>query len=300
MTARSIPRTAGDGERSSLSALRLLALLLLAPLSVSCVSTQDIEGLQSQLADIQRQVLQIQMQAPSKGEVETLTDEVSQQRASLLESEADMQLRLEQLSTQIERLEAKLEDTNYRLANLSQQIATTNQELKSFRSMPRFTQPIPPAENGQEGAGVGTGDSGAVPPQPSPQVGMDPQALYEAAYGDYVRGSYDLAVRQFRDYLRSFPDTELSDNAAYWIGECYYRQNEFRRAVREFDQVLRLYPRSDKVPSALLKKGYALLELDERTDGVDQLRRVIRTYGRSDEAELARQRLRELGIDDRG
>lgn len=299
MTARATHRTAGNGGRSPLSVARLFALFLLAPLTVGCVSTQDIEGLQSQLADIQRQVLQIQMQAPSKGEVETLTDQVSQQRTSLLESEADMQLRLEQLSTQIERLEAKLEDTNYRLANLSQQIATTNQELKSFRSMPRFTQPISPTETGGEDGAAG-GGNGVVPQQPPPQVGMDPQALYEAAYGDYVRGSYDLAVRQFRDYLRSFPDTELSDNAAYWIGECYYRQNEFRRAVREFDQVLRLYPRSDKVPSALLKKGYALLELNERTDGVDQLRRVIRTYGRSDEAELARQRLRELGVDERG
>jgi len=271
--------------------LRSLVLGVLAISGMACVSTQDIEAMQAQLADIQRQALQIQMQAPSKGEMETLTDQVSRQRASLLKSEADMQLRLEHLSDQIERLEAKLEDTNFRLANLSQQIAATNQELKNVREMPRFVAPGTP--EGGEGAG-----GGGAPPATG-RVGTDPQALYEAAYGDYVRGSYELAIRQFRDYLRNFPDTELSDNAAYWIGECYYRQNRFRQALTEFDQVLDRYSNSDKVPSALLKKGYAYLELGERSQGVVQLQFVVREYPTSDEAELARQRLRELGEDAR-
>ncbi len=55
------------------------------------------------------------------------------------------------------------------------------------------------------------------------------------------------------------------------------------------------YPRSDKIPSALLKKGYAHLELGERSQGVVQLQHVIRQYPTSDEANLARQRLREIG-----
>ncbi len=49
------------------------------------------------------------------------------------------------LSSQIDELQAKLEDTNYRLAQLSQQIATTNQELKAFRSTP---PPAPRLEDG--------------------------------------------------------------------------------------------------------------------------------------------------------
>jgi tol-pal system protein YbgF len=250
---------------------------------VGCVSTQDIEAIQAQLADIQRQVLQLQMQAPSKSEVETLSSEVARQNDALLKSEADMQVRLEQLSAQIEQLQSKLEDTNYRLANLSQQIAATNQELKSFRNLPRFAPP-------------GSADPSAPPVNP-PQPGADPRALYDAAYGDYVRGSYDLAIQQFQEYLRNFPDTEFSDNAAYWIGECYFRQSRFRQAIDEFDRLLNRYTTSDKVVSALLKKGYAYLELGERSQGVVQLQFVIREYPRSDEASLARQRLKEMGVD---
>ena len=46
-----------------------------------------------------------------------------------------------------------------------------------------------------------------------------PDELYRSAYEDYMRGNYDLAADGFGEYLRRWPDTELSDNALYWIGE---------------------------------------------------------------------------------
>lgn len=273
-----------------------LAVCLLAAAATGCVTPQDIEGLNAQLADIQRQVLQIQKQAPSKEEVSsqmsTLGTNMGRQMESLLKTEADMQVKLQDLSSQIDELQAKLEDTNYRLAQLSQQIAATNQELKTFRSLP----PAVP-----EGTVGGEPQQPVQPPPPQQNPGggsgADPQALYNAAYNDYLKGSYDLALREFQEYLDNFPETDLADNATYWIGESYYRQRRFRQAVEQFDKVLERFPRSDKVPAATLKKGYAHLELGERSQGVVQLRHVIRQYPTSDEANLARQRLREIGVD---
>ena len=270
----------------------LAGCLAAALVAAGCVSPQDIEGLQSQLSEIQRQMLQLQRQAPSKQEVESLGTNVGRQMDSLLKTEADMQVKLRDLSSQIDELQAKLEDTNYRLAQLSQQIATTNQELKSFRNMPPAAPP--PAD---PSAAPQTQPQTTPPPQ-QPQLGaVDPQALYNAAYNDYLKGGYDLALREFQEYLNNFPGTDLADNATYWIGECYYRQKRFRQAADQFQQVLSKYPRSDKSASALLKRGYALLELGDRTQGVSQLRQVVRQYPTSDEANLARQRLRELGVD---
>jgi tol-pal system protein YbgF len=281
-----------------------LAAAVIAGSTAGCVTPQDIQGLQSQLSDIQRQVLQIQKQAPSKEEVSSqvsnLGASVGRQMESLLKTEADMQVKLQALSSQIDELQAKLEDTNYRLAQLSQQIATTNQELKSFRNTappagavtpPDGTQPqTPPTGNPGSPGTAGGGNTGGGP-------SADPQALYNGAYNDYLKGNYDLAMREFQEYLDNFPATDLADNATYWIGECYYRQRRFRQAVDQFDAVLSKFPRSDKVAAATLKKGYAHLELGERSQGVVQLRHVIRTYPNSDEANLARQRLREIGLD---
>jgi len=134
-------------------------------------------------------------------------------------------------------------------------------------------------------------------PPPLPGGGSDPKALYDAAYNDYLKGNYDLAQREFGEYLQAFANTPLAPNATYWIGECFYRQRKFRQAIEQFDQVLNRYPKSDKTASALLKKGYAHLELGERAQGIIQLRQVLRQAPSSDEANLARQRLRELGVD---
>jgi len=266
-------------------AVRLAAALVLVALSsTGCVSTQDIEALGSQIRALQRQLLQLQTQAPSKQEVADLEAGLGGQMQNLLKTEADMQVKLSELSSQIDQLQAKLEDTNYRLAQLSQQIATTNQELRSFRTATPAA-PMP--------------DGGGQPPggNPGGPQGGDPRSLYNAAYNDYLKGNYDLAARSFQEYLTQFPSTDLADNATYWIGEVYYRQGKYRQAIDQYEEVLERYPRSDKAASALLKKGYAHLELGERSQGVSRLREVVREYPASDEANLARQRLRELGVD---
>lgn len=318
-------------------ARRVLSLAPLAPMSAAalaaalaggCVTSSDIEGLRSQLSDVQRQVLQLQKQASSKEEMQSLETSVGRQMDSLLKTEADMQVKLQELSGQIEALQAKLEDTNYRLGQLSSQIAATNQDLRTFRNappsvapgLPPGAGPAPPGTPGgspgdgstaPSGGSGGTGGSGGVPFQgvPGSQVtpggggggapSADPQALYTAAYNDYLKGNYDLALRGFQQYLDNYPTTSLAANATYWIGECYYRQKRYRQAIELYDAVLSRYPRSDKTASALLKKGYAHLELGERSQGVVQLQHVLRQFPTSDEANLARQRLREIGVDGR-
>jgi tol-pal system protein YbgF len=273
-------------SRRLVSTLPAVALALAGLAAGGCVSSSDIDTLSGQLADVQRSVLQIQMQSSSKEEVASLEQSVEGRMEQVLQSEADMQVRLGELSSQIEQLQAKLEDTNYRLAQLSQQIASTNQELRAFRTQAELSasREQPDGEEGDERR------------RPGP-VPTDPEALYQSAYDDYLRGNYDLAVASFEEYLETFPNTELADNATYWIGESYYREGQYRQAIDQFERVLRRYPRSEKVAGALLKKGYAYLELGERPQGVVQLQLVIREHPTSDEANIARDRLRTLGVD---
>src|SRR5436309_976475 len=124
-------------ERRLMRALPVLPMVLRAAAgfaAAGCVSSQDIEGLHTQISSVQRQVVEMQTQAPSKQDVGNLEARMGRQMESLLKTEADMQVKLQNLSSHIDELQAKLEDTNNRLAQLSQQIATTNQELRSFRS----------------------------------------------------------------------------------------------------------------------------------------------------------------------
>jgi tol-pal system protein YbgF len=223
-------------------------------------------------------LLQLQKASPSQDDVAAIGGRVDERVASILVAQANLATGVDELASQVEQLQNKLEDTNFRLAQLSQQIAATQKDLQAFRLA---------AEEAQR----------AGPPSPPSEDPGNPQALYETAYNDYVAGNFDLAILGFRQYLESFPETDQSDNAAYWLGECYYRQSRFKKAVEQFDLVLDRYQTSDRAASALLKKGYAYLELNQRAQGVVQLQKVICEHAGTDEAVLARNRLLELGID---
>ena len=258
------------------------ASLIAAGLAVGgCVSSTDIDALHDQIADVQRQAALLQQQGSSKQEVAQLEATIQRQTEALLKAEADMRLDINSLSSQIAQLQDKLEDTNYRLAQVSQQIAATNQDLKASR-----TSPALPGAPGETPAAATTV--------------ADPETLYQTSYSDYLRGNYDLAMLGFKQYLEAFPETDLADNAIYWIGECFYRQQKYVDAIAEYDRVLKQYPRSDKTASALLKKGFALLEQGQRKDGVAQLQNVAKSFPASDEANLAKQRLQSLGVDPGG
>lgn len=253
---------------------------LAAATALSCTSSTELDEIRSQLREIHFELLELRKQGPSKAEVAAMEAGLSQEISRLARAQSDTQLELSGLADQIEQLEAKLEDTTFRLIQLSQQIEATNQELQAIRSAAEVARLAP-----------------AVPPPSSPSQTADPQALYDTAYNDYVRGSYDLAVLGFRQYLESYPETDLADNATYWIGECYFQQRKFQEAIVQFDKVLTRYELSDRNPSSLLKKGFAYLELGQRAEGVVQLQNVVCEYAGSDEARLAGQRLQALGID---
>ncbi len=255
-----------------------VVVVSLAMSALGCVSSTDLDSIQTQLQDIQLQVLQLQKQGPSKSELADLEAGVSEQIQGLLRAQADIQTDVKALASQIEQLGDKLEDTNFRLAQLSQQIAATNQELQAMRNAAEEVRTRPP-----------------TPPVTANPT--DPQALYDSAYNDYLQGNFDLAILGFHQYAETYRSTELADNAIYWIGECYYRQSKFQKAVEQFDEVLTRFERSDRTPSALLKKGYAYFELGQRAQGVVHLQNVIREYAGTDEAALASQRLQEMGVE---
>ncbi|MEA2338808.1 MAG: hypothetical protein QOE82_2815, partial [Thermoanaerobaculia bacterium] len=133
--------------------------------------------------------------------------------------------------------------------------------------------------------------------QPSNAPSEDPMQTYQSAYRDYQQGHYDLAVAGFRDFAAKNPNSELSGNAAYWIGESLYSQKKYREAIQQFDSVVTKYPRSDKVAGALLKKGYSYIALNEKSQGIVQLQYVVHEHPTSPEAALARQKLKSLGVD---
>ena len=127
-----------------------------------------------------------------------------------------------------------------------------------------------------------------------PVPGGSDRENYEAALDILKQQDYVAAGAAFREFLATYPDSLLADNAQYWLAETYYVTKDFEEALMQFQLVLSGYPRSRKLPDALLKIGYAQYELGQWEAARDALRRVRREYPDSTAATLADQRLQRM------
>ncbi len=150
--------------------------------------------------------------------------------------------------------------------------------------------------------GVGKGGgAGASPPgrgganaAASPSLVADPQALYDLGSGDLKAKDYAQAATEFGQFVESFPQHELADNALYWQGEAHYALKDYVQAQAAFERLLKDYPTGDKAPAAALKLGFALLEQKDKKAGTARLKEVVQNYPGTEEAGLAKARLRDL------
>jgi len=127
-----------------------------------------------------------------------------------------------------------------------------------------------------------------------PQTHLSPQEVYNQAYADYQKGSYDLAIDGFSMYREQFSSNPLADNALFMIGECYFSQKKYDKAIEELDELIVSYPLSDKIAAAYYKKGLALVELKKNEEAVAVFRLLITKYPLEDEAKSAQQKIQEL------
>ena len=177
--------------------------------------------------------------------------------------------------------------------------------------------PSAPPVAGGPPAGAGTPPVAAVPPpQSAPQAPtsrpatgpLQPKDIYQAAYIDFSKGSYALAIAGFREFLRRFPDHELADDAQYWVGEAYFSlargygnagqgdkaAQSLEQAVQEFKKVVANYPRGEKTPTALYKEALALIELKQPELAQSRLQYLVENFPQAAETPLARERLASL------
>ena len=273
-------------------------MLVAANAATGCISTSDFEAAQRQIAELQEELANIKRTASSKDEVQNVNVRIAEQTETLLRSNATLVTKVNEIEERIQNTQGAVEDVTHRLDQVSGQVAKTQRDLDEVKARVTTMQtaPAPSTTAGGEATGELTVPAPAITPA-QPAGDVDPMQTYQAAYRDYQRGNFDLAIDGFRDFLSGNPTSDLADNASYWIGESLFSQKKYREAIGQFDAVVNKYPKSDKVPGALLKKGYAYINVGERAQGVVQLQYVLHEHPKSQEASLARQKLKQLGIE---
>lgn len=184
---------------------------------------------------------------------------LASQNKEIAELRIDLYTKSNELSEKLEMLNSRLSDTESQLTHISAKLG------------PR------------QGPAVDTLDISQISPEA--------RLIYESAYLNYVKGNYTEAIDGFNNYLNISPDSPLSDNALYWIGESYAAMGKRQDAVNTFQALVKRYPQSSKRPSALYKMGIIYEEAGDNQAAQYYYNQVIDNFPNSPEATLARDKL---------
>ena len=269
-----------------------LPLVFSAALAAAgCASGAD-DAVQQDLARIRKDLDGVNLAGHrSRGETET---RLSQLERHTREQSGESARQLSAINARIDGLTAEMNRLSVRLDELAQRLDGQNRPQgagPSGRPTPS-PAPAPSPSGGARSPGDGTADES-----------------YKAAYLDFTKGNYTLAIAEFREFVRRHPDAPQADGAQYWIGEAYFSMGRaaasagqaekareaLEQSVQEFRKVFMNYPRGRQVPTALYKEALALVELKQVKVAQARLRYLVDNFPQSEEAPLARERLKNLG-----
>lgn len=119
-----------------------------------------------------------------------------------------------------------------------------------------------PQEGAAPGVGVETETVSSLTPRESQSGGVaGEQATYDAAFDFLKAGRYQEAVAGFEGLLVAYPNSELADDAQYWVAEAHYVTRNFASALDGYRAIINRYPGSQRIPEAMLKIGYLQYEM---------------------------------------
>lgn len=227
----------------------------------------QLEELKTELILLQRGVQGMQDTFnKTTGELNTLIVQMSDNISAIRRAQSAVSTNSNESVNQVTAMGERVTATNQRMERLSEQFAQLKKLIEDIPKMPTFTQITP----------------------------GNAEQLFAAAYSDYSRGNFDLALSEFRQYVETYPSSELADNAQYWIGEILYAQKKLPEAVAEYEKVGTVVPRGDKTATALYKRGLVLLEMEKKDDAVAQFMAIIKDFPKIRESELATQQVQQL------
>ena len=309
-----------------MSRLRLLSAS--AVLAVSFMSlpahavNKDMIQLQTQVQQLQDSVARLQQANDErmgvlKDLVQQTSDAVNKMSVAMDGMKLELQndgtasgAKTDQLSGQIQSLNDSVDELKARMARMEKSLSDVSSQQQSIgaalNNMPQQTgggaASTPPPSNSApdpatQSALPPTADV-VAPPAGDRSVapaGAPPIAdMYRTAYGDFVGAKYPLAMQEFQDLAKAYPDDNLAGNAWFYMGEIDLRTQKPTAAVSAYNHLIERYPDNVKIPAAHLHKADAMVAMRQNDKAVLELRALIQRFPNSPEATAARSKLTTL------
>lgn len=198
-------------------------------------------------------------------------------------SSSNLTLDMRRMQSSLDQQEQAVQSLSRQVAELDSRLQRQTEEIAQLRQSSQKTQ-----VEYQPGQRMSAPGAATLPLQGE----NSPTEIYLQAFGDYASGRYQTAILGFETFLQRFPNNSYASNAQFWLGDCYFNQQEYALAAQEFEKVLNNYTNAPKNPDALLKIAIAKLQLGK----TQEARQVVDTLSRRYPKSPATQKAQELAI----
>lgn len=139
-----------------------------------------------------------------------------------------------------------------------------------------------PNQGSNEGSGETTepdsGSGASSSAADSGTVSLEEQNAYDQAFELLKQSRYEDLIQAFQQFVGIWPNSQLADDAYYWMAEARYVNREFEQALSDFRTVVRRYPDSQRVPEALLKTGYIQYDIGAYEEAAEIFRDILARF----------------------
>jgi tol-pal system protein YbgF len=276
--------------------LILFSLLFLS----SCITTkEDVLYLNNQIVSLNAKVNRMdekisgdldairKTQAESVAETDKIKTEIQDISGRVADNRELVRRAVERDTTEQDAMKATVHDLSLRIAELETKVKQIYEYLglEGTVGVPQQDASKPPL--------AAEGPAKQIPVTEKKEVLSD-KAFYDNILTTYQGGEYEEAVTGFTDFIKKYPESDLTDNAQFWIGESYMALKQYEQAILAYQGVIKKYPKGNKVPNAMLRQALAFYEIKDTKSSRILLKRIIKNYPGSNEAKIAETKLKTI------
>src|ERR1051325_10282832 len=242
-----------------------IVAVLLAAAAPSSAQSREQRQMMADIRMLQQQTQELQVAIATltqalQDQIKSVNGRLDAANDATRKGFADQKVIIDDMGKDLRAIRERVDDTNIRVSNV-------REEIEALRNS------IPVAPIGAAPS-VPVGDPNApdAPPQttaptpPPSTAGLSPTRMFDTARADYAAGQWSLAITGFDAFLKTFPRSEMADDAQFLIGETYYAQNKWMDAIAGYNAVIQNYPMGNAVPDAYYKRGLAQQRLGQLHD----------------------------------
>jgi TolA-binding protein len=286
---------------------RLLFLaFVVTPFALQAQKNDDLKSIQRDVAQLEESIRTLQKALDDKfaqalAAIQASGDSQSKTAAAIeglkrdIDKQfADMQTKLAApvatVGSKVDEMSADFRALSNTVAELMQRMKSTDDKLTDIKNLlstmaANQSAPPPPAP---------AATSQAAPAKPACQSA---ESLWESARGDYSGAKFEMALKEYEQYVQCYPDSANAPDAQFQIGNIYYNNSQFDSAAPAFQVVVDKWPENQKTQEAKYYLAVSLMKNGQKAEAGKGFKDYLASYPRGKHVDQAHQNLRALHLE---